>query len=707
MLQVAISRGEIRVVEVPEPAIQPGGILVRTSHSLISIGTESAGIGGGGKPESLVLKAIKNPALVRKVVDRVSTHGLQNTLELVRSRVSDEMPTGYSCAGVVMETAPDVTKFRPGDRVACCGTGYANHASVNFVPQNLAAKIPDHVPFEEAAFGTLGAIALHGVRRCAPGIGELVVVVGLGLLGQLTVQLLRASGAAAIGVDVRDDRVERAISLGLPCGFNSNERDFVAGVLERTNGRGADAVIVTAAGGDPSLLNRAFDACRRKGRVVLVGDVPIRIHRDKIYKKELDFFISTSYGPGRYDRDYEERGLDYPIAYVRWTEGRNLEEVLRLIAAKSLTVRPLIDSVYPIERACDAYASLVGKTKPVGVLLDYHFESAETARRIFYVPRRATIHKAAEGALRIGVIGYGNYFRSVLLPLIRAHSGLIPAAVCCRTGLKVRGAVEKDGFAGGCTDYREILSDSKIDVVYIATRHDLHYPIARAAVEAGKAVFVEKPMTMTAEDGRELTRLVEEKKCLLTVGFNRRFSPHAQLLKKMLLPIASPKTIIYRVNAGVLPPEHWLLDPVEGGGRLLGEGVHFFDFLAFLAGAEPAKVLAISPRERRRDEGVVMIEFVDGSVGSIVYTGSGAATLGKERIEVFAGGAGFVLDDFRSLEVYGVPAKGLKTPKIEKGQKEHLENFYRALRGQTDLGVTAQDGYRATWCALEAMKQSE
>jgi predicted dehydrogenase/threonine dehydrogenase-like Zn-dependent dehydrogenase len=707
VFQVAVSRGEIRVVDVPEPALQPGGILVRTSHSLISVGTESAGIGGGGRRENLLLKAIRNPALVRKVLDRVSTHGLQSTIELVRSRVSDELATGYSCAGVVLEAGSDVKRFRPSDRVACCGARYANHAAVNFVPQNLAVKIPDSVAFEEAAFGTLGAIALQGIRRCAPSIGELVVVVGLGLLGQLAVQLLRANGAIAMGVDVKDDRVERALSLGMSAGFNSIDRDFVAGVLERTDGRGADAVIVTAAGGDPSLLNRSFDVCRRKGRVVLVGDVPIRIQRDKIYKKELDFFISTSYGPGRYDPDYEEKGRDYPFAYVRWTEGRNLEEVLRLIATKSLAVRPLIDAVYPIERACDAYASLASESRPVGVLLDYHLEAAETAPRAYYVPRRAESPQKTADAFRVGVIGYGNYFRAVLLPFIQAHAGLVPAAVCCRTGLKVRGAAEKDGFLRGCTDYREILSDPQIDVVYIATRHDLHYPMARAAIESGKAVFVEKPMTMTVEDGRELAKLVEEKKGILTVGFNRRFSPHAQLLKRLLLPIASPKTVIYRVNAGPLPSEHWLMDPVEGGGRMLGEGVHFFDFLSFLTGSEPVSVHAASLREKQRDEGVVTVEFADGSIGSVVYTGSGSAGLAKERVEVFAGGASFVLDDFHSLEVYGVPAKGLKTAKVEKGQKEQLQNFYRALRGEGDLGVTAQDGFRATWCALEATKQRQ
>ncbi len=697
-------RGEIRVVDVPEPALQPGGILIRTSHSLISAGTESAGI-GSGKQESLVMKAIRNPQLVRKVIDRISSHGLQNTVDLVKGRLSSEQVTGYSCAGVVLDVAPDVMRFRPGDRVACCGVGFANHAAINFVPQNLAARIPDAVSFEEAAFGTLGAIALQGVRRCAPSIGDRVVVVGLGLLGQLTVQMLRASGCVTIGVDVKDDRIQLATRLGMHSGFNVSQRDFATGVMERTEQRGADAVIVTAGGGDPALLNKAFEACRRKGRVVLVGDVPIRIQRDKIYKKELDFFISTSYGPGRYDSEYEEKGHDYPFGYVRWTEGRNLEEVLRQISAGLLPVRELIDAVYPVEKAPEAYASLASDKRPIGVILDYKLAAETTPRITTYAPARAASPRSKSDAIHVGVVGYGGYFRAMLFPLIKAHAGFSLTSVCGRTGLTVRGAVEKDGFLRGCTDYREMLSDPAIEVVYIATRHDLHYPIARAAIEAGKSVFVEKPMTMTAQQGEELAKMVEQKKALLTVGFNRRFSPHAALLKRLLTRIAGPKNIIYRVNAGSLPPEHWLLDPVQGGGRILGEGVHFFDFMSFLAAAEPTAVHSTSPAGKKRDEAVAVVEFGDGSIGTLIYTGDGAGGAGKERVEVFAGGASFILDDFRSLDVWGIDSKGLKTPKIEKGQKEQLQNFYDALRGQGELGVTAWDGYRATLCAEWAIAQ--
>ena len=704
MFQIAISGGRVEVVDVPEPPVRGGGVLVRTSHSLISVGTESAALGGGGG-ENLLVKALRNPHLVRKVVDRVSSHGLQATAELVRARISSDRAVGYSSAGVVVEVGEGVSDFRAGDRVACCGAGYANHAEVNFVPQNLVARLPDAVSFEEGAFGTLGAIALQGVRRAAPALGDRVVVLGLGLLGQLTAQILRASGAVTIGVDVRPERVLLAKSLGLTQGFSVGDRDFVEGVLERTDGRGADAVIVTAAGGDAGLLNRAFDACRKKGRVVLVGDVPIRIQRDRIYKKELDFLISTSYGPGRYDPEYEEKGADYPFAYVRWTLGRNLEEVGRLIESGALAVRPLVHATYPVERASDAYASLASENPPIGVLLSYPLRpETPAASPRSYVPRRAPA-AAKASALGVGVVGFGEYFRSVLLPLLARHPGFRLASACSRNGLTVRRAAEKDGFARGTTDYRELLADPDVAVVFVATRHDQHYPIARAAVEAGKAVFVEKPMTMTAREGRLLADLVAERRALLTVGFNRRCSPHAAKLKELLRPIASAKTMLYRVDAGALPPDHWIRDPVEGGGRLLGEGVHFFDLLTFLAGTPPARVTAASPGGTSLDDAAATVLFADGSVGTVVYTTAGSTKPGKERVEVFAGGATFVLDDYKTLTVHGRDDRGVKTPKVSKGQPEQLENFYRAIRGEEDLAVTAEDGYWATWCAEQSRSQ--
>lgn len=700
MQQVVVVGGEIRVVDVPPPALRPGAVRVRTAFSLVSAGTESAGLAGGG---GLLGKAMRNPDLVRKVLQRVSSHGLGSTASLVRDRLNQEMPTGYSCAGTVTAVGEGVTRFREGDRVACAGAGYANHAAVNVVPVNLVAPVPPGVGFEDAAFATLGAIALHGVRRAAVSLGDRVAVLGLGLLGQLTCQMLRAAGCVVVGCDVRRDRVDRASSLGLRDGFAVTERELVPGVLERTGGRGADAVIVTAAAPDAGLLNRACEATRRKGRVVVVGDVPLRVFRDRIYAKEIDLLIATSYGPGRYDPDYEERGHDYPFGYVRWTEGRNLEEVLRLIDVGSLAVRPLVDVSVPVADAVEAYRRLSEEPRPIGVLLGY--PEAETETKVsptLYLPRRAP-GPTVEKGIGVGVIGYGAYLRSVLLPILRREAGFRLRAVCARTGTSVRHAVEHDGFERGTTDHRELLADPEVDLVLVATRHDLHYPLASAALAAGKGVFVEKPMTRLAEEGRKLVAQVEETGKLLTVGFNRRFSPHVTRLRELLLPIAGPKTLSYRVNAGPLPKDHWLLDPEEGGGRLLGEGVHFFDLLAFLAGSEPVHVEAAAPRGNERDEAVVCLAFADGSVANLVYSGAGSTDLGKERLEVLAGGASFVLDDFRRLHVHGLSVKGLSTRTVEKGQPQQIANVLAAFSGQADLGVTAADGLRATWCAEQAL----
>jgi predicted dehydrogenase/threonine dehydrogenase-like Zn-dependent dehydrogenase len=687
-------------VETPAPALRAGGVVVRTSFSLLRAGTEAAGMGGGGN-QNLMLKALRNPQLMRKMMDSMAGRGMRETVDLVRARLRQARPSGYSCSGIVVEIAAGAGSLRVGDRVACAGAGYANHAGYNFVPRNLVAPLPPSVSFEEGAFATLGAIALHGVRRFGPTLGERVVVLGLGLLGQLVVQLLRATGAEPIGVDPRPERLERARALGLTHTISA-ARDLTAGVMDLTAGEGADGVIVTAAGGDGELLNRCFAACRRKGRVVLVGDVPIRIRRDRMYHKELDFLLSTSSGPGRYDPRYEEQGLDYPLAYVRWTEGRNLQAVLRLIETGLLQVRPLIERRFPIEQAAQAYESLAAPQPPIGVLLDYHCEAAPQPPPARSFVRHHRAAPARPGQYRVGVVGYGNYFRAVLQPLLQAHRGFALTSVCARSPLSVRAAVEKAGFARGTTDYHELLNDPEIDVVYVATRHDSHFAIARDAILASKAVFVEKPMCLSADEGLQLMDLVRDRQALLTVGFNRRFSPHAKALKQALGALAGPKQILYRVNAGALPQGHWSEDPVEGGGRLLGEGVHFFDFMRYLCAARPLRVIAAPLPGAAHEDASVSVEFDDGSVGTLLYTSQGAPAMGKERVEVFAGGCSMVLEEYRRLEVFP-KGRGLRTRHSEKGQREQLENFYQALNGQGALGVTVEDGYYATWCAEQAM----
>jgi threonine dehydrogenase-like Zn-dependent dehydrogenase len=623
MKQVCFSGGQIAVLDVPVPACEPGGVLIRTSDSLISTGTELSATGGGGR-ESLLMKAIRNPHLVRKVWEKVGTTGVRQTVDLVRARTQASLALGYSAAGEVVAVGEGVTAFARGDRVACAGAGYANHAEYNFVPAQLASAIPPDLDYASAAFATLGAIALQGVRRLNPTLGEQVVVLGLGLLGQITAQLLKANGCRVFGVDLLSSRADLARALGMEDGLRPGESDPTAGVMDWTGGAGADGVIVCASGGNVNLLNRSFDLCRRKGRVVLVGDVPIRIARDKIYKKELDFFISCSYGPGRYDRGYEERGVDYPLAYVRWTEGRNISEVLRLMARGDLQVRPLIGRTYPAEAAADAYASLQSGERPIAVLLDYGLSSTPTPATLGRTVRVAA-PRPSEGKLRLGVIGAGAFFRGVHLPAIEKHGGITISALASRTGLSIRDLAAKYNVPRVTTDPEDILQDPDIDAVLIATRHNLHAPLAISAARAGKHVFVEKPMGLTTEECDRVAAAVQENGVLLAVGFNRRFSPHARTMKAVLDRARGPKAVVYRVNAGPLPADHWLHDLREGGGRLIGEGVHFFDFARWVIGADPASVSAdavITPSGPDPDNILANVRYTDGSVATIAYVSS-------------------------------------------------------------------------------------
>jgi predicted dehydrogenase/threonine dehydrogenase-like Zn-dependent dehydrogenase len=705
--QVCLSSGQIAVLDVPPPACVAGGVLVRTSHSLISTGTEMAVTGGGGG-ESLVRKALTNPDLVRKVWEKVGSVGVRQTVNLIRARQGSALALGYSTAGEVIEVGAGVETFKVGDRVACAGAGYANHAEINFVPHNLVNRVPDAVPYADAAFATLGAIALQGVRRLGGTLGEQIVVMGLGLVGQLTVQLLRRAGCRVFGVDLMQGRVDLARQFGLEDGVLPSQRDPQAVVEEWTGGIGADGVVVCASGGDAGFLNRCFDLCRPKGRLVLVGDVPIRVNRDKIYRKELDFFISCSYGPGRYDPGYEEKGLDYPLPYVRWTEGRNLGEILRLLAAGDLQVSPLVHAVRPVDDAPAAYASLQGPERPIAVLLDYRLaerEAAEVPRTVRVLPDRAL----RPGQVRLGVIGAGSFFRSVHLPNLERHGGFVVTRVATRRGLAAREVAIRHAIPQATTDAREILDDPDISAVLIATRHDLHASLVTQAARAGKHVFVEKPLGLTVAECQAAAAAARDAGVLVAVGFNRRFAPLARAAKAIADRIREPKTVVFRVNAGPLPPDHWLRDPVEGGGRLRGEGVHFFDFLRFMVGADPVRVEA-----RALDRGsagvdpdniAATVSFADGSLGVMLYVSQGHTGLAKERVEIFGGGQSIVIDDFAALECHGVAAqKGEKRRNVDKGHYELLAHFHDALTGVSPLEITAEDGYWATWCAEQAQE---
>ena len=706
MKQVCLVKGEIRVVDVPPPARGPGGVLVRTAYSVISTGTELATTGGGGGG-SLVRRALANPDLARRAWEKIGTIGVRRTVELIRARERVSLPLGYSAAGEVVEVGDGVRRLKVGDRVACAGAGYANHAEVNFVPENLVAPVPRGLATSSAAFATLASIALHGVRRLAPTLGEQVVVVGLGLVGQLAAQLLRISGCRVLGIDLLRARIDLARTLGLEAGVQPGEEDAREVVGEWTAGAGADGILVCAAGTDVSLLNRALDLCRPKGRLVLVGDVPIRISREALYRKEIDVLIARSYGPGRYDSGYEEHGVDYPMPYVRWTAGRNLAEGLRLMAEGRLRVAELVADTRTLDEAPAAYRLLRAPERPLAVLLDYgRPDRSETAE-----PRTLRLRSTATpspGQVVLGVIGAGVFFQSVHLPNLRRHGGFFLKTVATRTGLRARDLGVREGIPVVTTDPEAVIGDPEIEAVLVATRHDLHAPLAVAAVRAGKHVFVEKPLALTVEACDRVVAAVAETGVLLMVGFNRRFAPLARQAKDVVQRMPGPKTVLYRVNAGPLPADHWLRDPGEGGGRLLGEGVHFFDFVRWLLAADPVAIRATALGRGAvggpdPENVACTLSFPDGSLATVLYVSHGSPGLPKERVEVFGGGRAIVLDDFAALEVHGGPGRdGARLRVPDKGHAGALADFHGALRGTSALGVTAQDGRWATWCAEQA-----
>ncbi|MFS8637732.1 MAG: bi-domain-containing oxidoreductase [Gemmatimonadota bacterium] len=703
-----LDTGAIRLVDVPAPLVRPGGVLVRTLHSVISIGTERSKIELGRK--SLLGKARERPDQVRKVIDTIKREGLASAYRKVRSRLSAPSPLGYSCAGVVEAVGAGVDDIEVGQLVACAGAGYANHAERVWVPKNLVVPVPEGVPSDHAAFATLGAIALQGVRQAEVRLGETVAVIGLGILGQLTVQLLRAAGAQPIGIDVDAGRVKLAERHGAVGVLRS---DDVAGrVAVLSGGIGADAVIITAATSSEDPIRLAGEIARDRARVVVVGAVPIHAPRSPYYEKELEIRLSRSYGPGRYDPDYEEKGHDYPVGYVRWTERRNLAEFLRLVSIGAVRLDELITHRFPFAEVERAYGVLTGEEgrAALGVVLEYPEEAAEEPRRIVVRGERgvqggrlagagdvvssdAVARGVAAGAsavsrapitgpIGVGLIGAGNFAQDVLIPSLK-RLGVEFRGVVTASGYTARGAAEKHGFAYAASSPDEVLADPGTHVVVIATRHDEHARLAAEALRAGKAVFVEKPLALDEASLDDVLSAASQGGPLL-VGFNRRFAPATQFVRERLARIAGARVVQIRVNAGAIPPTSWVHDPEVGGGRLIGEGCHFIDLALYLIGSPAVEVSARGitgpdPAAALQDNVVVTLRCADGSVASILYTSKGNPRSGKERVEVFAGGVSAVIDDFRSAEVHGAKRERWKG-RQDKGHRAELEAFLRAVR---------------------------
>jgi len=687
VLQQARS-GEIAVVEVPAPQLLPGCVLVRMAASLVSAGTERASYEFASK--NLLQKAKARPDLVREVVSKIRRDGVFSAVAAVRNRLDQPNALGYSSSGTVVGVGESVTDLNLGDRVACAGANHAVHAEFACIPRLLAAKIRPNsaVSFEEAAFTTLGAVAMHGIRTADVKIGDVVAVIGLGLLGQLTIQVLKAAGCRVLGMDIALERTELAARLGAD-GVSISHNGLRDLCLQHSSGYGADAVLITAETLSNEPVELAGEVARDRAVVVAVGTVGMEIPRKLYFEKELDFRISRSYGPGRYDSAYEQKGRDYPIGYVRWTETRNMEAFLQLLSEGKLEVKSLITHRFPIERALGAYDLITGQVgEPfLGVLITYS-EQTEASYEIQLVGKEKGPALISDKSVSLGVLGAGAFATSTLLPTLKRIQGVELVSVCAANGPHARHAAEKFGFQYCATEEHRILNDPDINTVVIATRHHLHAKQVLAAIAAGKHIFCEKPLCLNEIELAKIVRayrnFISGRAPVLMVGYNRRFAPMAQRMKAFLKEIQEPLALHYRVNAGFITQDHWVNDPEQGGGRILGEVCHFVDFLTFLADALPIEVQASSVASLEQYSGdnvVISLRFANGSQGTISYLANGDRIYSKERVEVFGGGAVAVLEDFRRLELarHGRKQTYRSQFRQDKGHRAELEAFVAAV----------------------------
>ena len=680
--------GETQVVEVPVPIIQPGFLLIRTAASLVSAGTERMLVSFAEK--SLLGKAKSRPDLMKQVFEKAKREGILTTINSALNRLDQPLTLGYSSAGTVFQLGEGVVGFKSGDRVVCAGGGFAVHAEYALVPKNLVAHLPNDVSFECGAFSTIGSVALNGIRLANPQVGETSAVIGMGLLGLLAAQLVKASGCEVVGIDINPDRLAFAKKVGIRTELNKSIEEKY---LQMTLGRGFDHVFICADTTSNEPIELAGEIARDRAHVIAIGAVGLEIPRKQFYEKEITFKVSRSYGPGRYDHQYEEKGFDYPIGYIRWTEGRNLEAVVDLIKKEKLDVGSLITHRFPIDRAGDAYIQIKGNQDQnfLGVIITYPEGKHKQPKKDVITFSTEHIYSGSK-KLNIGIVGAGNYAKAVFLPTIKKNTHINLLGIVSANGLNAQQSAQKFKFAYAGSHVDTIFKDKKIDLISILTQHSNHANLVIKGLHAGKHIYCEKPLAITKTQLEKiLPELQKKNHPYLTVGYNRRFAPYSLQLKSFFSEQAEPIYAHYRVNAGFLPPAHWLHDISKGGGRLIGEGCHFIDYLIFLVGQIPENVHTRALPDNGKytgDNFVITMEFPDGSIGTISYLANGNRSVGKEYLEIFCGGKVGILDDFRKLKLVGQSVEKKRNHfKIDKGHASAWNEFVNAVINKTDAPI--------------------
>jgi predicted dehydrogenase/threonine dehydrogenase-like Zn-dependent dehydrogenase len=699
-----IKNGKTVIEDIPIPTPREGQALVKVSASLVSAGTERMVVEFAEK--SYLGKARSRPDLVKQTLDKAKREGVMPTVNAVFNRLDQPMALGYSTAGTIVALGKNMQGFKVGQRVACAGGGYATHAEYNVVPRNLLTPLPKNVDFESAAFTTLGAISLHGFRLAEPQLGENIAIIGLGLLGLLTIQLAAAAGCHVLGIDIDPKRIKLASSLGLEAVPRKGAESAAAAF---TANRGFDSIIICADTPSNDPVELAGVIARDRAKVVATGAVGLNFPRKVYYEKEISFINSRSYGPGRYDANYEENGQDYPIGYVRWTEGRNFQAVVDLMASGKLKVEPLISHRFDIEDGVQAYEVITGKRKEpfLGVLLTYPERKTKEERNVVF----PSVVRGQSSIVKLGVLGAGLFANSTLLPVIKNNKDFELVGIASSGGLHAQHSGKKFGFQYATSSEDEIINDPKVNTVAILTRHDTHADLVVKALKAGKNVFVEKPLAINSDQLSVISKqLAKTDNCLLLTGFNRRFSPLAQSLKSQISNLHEPKHLHYRVNAGYIPLNHWTQDEVLGGGRIIGEACHFIDLITFLVGAAPVSMSAhaLPNNGKYREDNVSMtFTFPDGSLGVVDYLANGDKSMPKERLEVFCEGMVAVLDDYVSLTTVKDGKKKVESMAQDKGWKAEMTAIASAIKNGGEppipyeqiIGVT-----KATFAAVESIR---